>query len=234
MSSRSGLGIDVHPLVEGRALVLGSVTVPHDRGLSGHSDGDVLILVWGNQRDTETACQEIAIRAEEATVGIPSDTRQPLKDGTNGFERVLPGVRRACDEYVRFVEEHDLLESVAASLTEMFAGDIMKLRIAAFEKHYAWVDSAGLRYFRKRTQQDPRDATWGLDFVLREARARQDQERHKQRHFQRVFHRAVSFATIWVPSFRITSRPRPERTGDGHASRGAFFFSRDGRWPEGT
>ena len=43
MSSRSGLGIDVHPLVEGRALVLGSVTVPHDRGLSGHSDGDVLI-----------------------------------------------------------------------------------------------------------------------------------------------------------------------------------------------
>ena len=43
MSSRSGLGIDVHPLVEGRPLVLGSVTVPHDRGLSGHSDGDVLI-----------------------------------------------------------------------------------------------------------------------------------------------------------------------------------------------
>ncbi len=57
-------------------------------------DGDVLILVWGNQRDTETACQEIAIRAEEATVGIPSDTRQPLKDGTNGFERVLPGAER--------------------------------------------------------------------------------------------------------------------------------------------
>ena len=43
MSSRSGLGIDVHPLVEGRALVLGSVVIPHDRGLSGHSDGDVLI-----------------------------------------------------------------------------------------------------------------------------------------------------------------------------------------------
>ncbi|MCI0438472.1 MAG: 2-C-methyl-D-erythritol 2,4-cyclodiphosphate synthase [Chloroflexi bacterium] len=42
MSSRSGLGFDVHPLVEGRPLVLGGVTVPFEKGLSGHSDGDVL------------------------------------------------------------------------------------------------------------------------------------------------------------------------------------------------
>ena len=42
MSGRSGIGFDVHPLVDGRPLVLGGVTVPHDRGLSGHSDGDVL------------------------------------------------------------------------------------------------------------------------------------------------------------------------------------------------
>ncbi len=43
MSCRSGIGMDVHPLVEGRALILGGVTVPHSRGLEGHSDGDVLI-----------------------------------------------------------------------------------------------------------------------------------------------------------------------------------------------
>ena len=43
MTSRSGIGVDVHPLVEGRALVLGGVAVPFDRGLAGHSDGDVLI-----------------------------------------------------------------------------------------------------------------------------------------------------------------------------------------------
>lgn len=42
MNTRSGIGFDVHPLVEGRALVLGGVTVPFNRGLSGHSDGDVL------------------------------------------------------------------------------------------------------------------------------------------------------------------------------------------------
>jgi 2-C-methyl-D-erythritol 2,4-cyclodiphosphate synthase len=39
---RSGLGFDLHPLVEGRPLVLGGVTVPAPRGLGGHSDADVL------------------------------------------------------------------------------------------------------------------------------------------------------------------------------------------------
>ena len=42
MTTRSGIGYDVHPLVEGRPLVLGGITVPFDRGLLGHSDGDVL------------------------------------------------------------------------------------------------------------------------------------------------------------------------------------------------
>jgi 2-C-methyl-D-erythritol 2,4-cyclodiphosphate synthase len=37
---RVGQGVDVHPLVEGRPLVLGGVTVPFARGLDGHSDGD--------------------------------------------------------------------------------------------------------------------------------------------------------------------------------------------------
>ena len=40
---RSGIGFDSHPLTEGRKLVLGGVEIPHDRGLSGHSDGDVLV-----------------------------------------------------------------------------------------------------------------------------------------------------------------------------------------------
>ena len=40
--NRVGLGIDLHPLVAGRPLVLGGVTVPSDRGLDGHSDADVL------------------------------------------------------------------------------------------------------------------------------------------------------------------------------------------------
>ena len=39
---RVGIGYDVHPLIEGRPLVLGGVDVPFERGLSGHSDADVV------------------------------------------------------------------------------------------------------------------------------------------------------------------------------------------------
>jgi 2-C-methyl-D-erythritol 2,4-cyclodiphosphate synthase len=39
---RAGLGFDLHPLVQGRPLVLGGVAVPAARGLDGHSDADVL------------------------------------------------------------------------------------------------------------------------------------------------------------------------------------------------
>ncbi|HEX6511093.1 MAG TPA: 2-C-methyl-D-erythritol 2,4-cyclodiphosphate synthase [Chloroflexota bacterium] len=42
MSLRIGHGYDVHQLAAGRALVLGGVEVPHERGLAGHSDGDAL------------------------------------------------------------------------------------------------------------------------------------------------------------------------------------------------
>ena len=41
-SLRIGQGYDVHRLTEGRALILGGVTVPYERGLDGHSDADVL------------------------------------------------------------------------------------------------------------------------------------------------------------------------------------------------
>ena len=40
---RIGQGFDAHRLVAGRPLVLGGLSVPHDRGLEGHSDGDVLL-----------------------------------------------------------------------------------------------------------------------------------------------------------------------------------------------
>ena len=40
---RIGQGFDVHALVAGRPLIIGGVTIPHDRGLLGHSDADVLL-----------------------------------------------------------------------------------------------------------------------------------------------------------------------------------------------
>jgi glutamyl-tRNA(Gln) amidotransferase subunit E len=55
---------------------------------------DALILVWGDPSDIKTAVEEIIIRAREAILGVPNETRQALADGTNGFERILPGPDR--------------------------------------------------------------------------------------------------------------------------------------------
>jgi 2-C-methyl-D-erythritol 2,4-cyclodiphosphate synthase len=40
---RIGIGYDVHKLVENRNLIIGGVTIPHEKGLDGHSDADVLV-----------------------------------------------------------------------------------------------------------------------------------------------------------------------------------------------
>jgi pyrroloquinoline-quinone synthase len=112
---------------------------------------------------------ELWLRLAEA-VGLDSAEVASLRD-------VLPGVRRACDAYVRFVSTRDLLESVASSLTELAAGGLMAERIACFEKHYPWVKTDGLRYFQSRTEQAPRDAAEGLRYVLEHARGEEDQAR---------------------------------------------------------
>ncbi|HUV86432.1 MAG TPA: Glu-tRNA(Gln) amidotransferase subunit GatE [bacterium] len=56
--------------------------------------GDVVVLVWGPPADARLGADEVVLRAREATLGVPSDTRQALADGTNGFERILPGPDR--------------------------------------------------------------------------------------------------------------------------------------------
>ncbi|MFS0576093.1 2-C-methyl-D-erythritol 2,4-cyclodiphosphate synthase [Sporosarcina sp. 179-K 3D1 HS] len=40
---RIGQGFDVHKFEEGRPLIIGGITIPHDKGLVGHSDADVLL-----------------------------------------------------------------------------------------------------------------------------------------------------------------------------------------------
>ena len=60
----------------------------------GAKEDDTIVTVWGPKQDADTGASEIIIRAKEATIGIPSETRQALRDGTNGFERILPGPNR--------------------------------------------------------------------------------------------------------------------------------------------
>jgi glutamyl-tRNA(Gln) amidotransferase subunit E len=55
---------------------------------------DAIVIVWGNREDCKTAVKEIKIRAIDATKGVPSETRQVFADGSNDFERILPGPDR--------------------------------------------------------------------------------------------------------------------------------------------
>jgi len=57
-------------------------------------ENDAIVVVWGNENDVETGAGETVIRAREALDGVPNETRQALPDGTNGFERILPGPDR--------------------------------------------------------------------------------------------------------------------------------------------
>jgi len=55
---------------------------------------DAIAIVWGPAADVSTALSEIKIRALEATLGVPLETRQALANGNTTFERVLPGPDR--------------------------------------------------------------------------------------------------------------------------------------------
>ncbi|WP_243711390.1 pyrroloquinoline-quinone synthase PqqC [Actinomadura sp. KC216] len=92
-------------------------------------------------------------------------------------EGVLPGVRLAVDGYVNFCRNASTLEAVASSLTELFAPDLMATRIAAWERHYPWVEREGLRYFQVRVGQGRRDSEEALRLVHAWARTPDDQER---------------------------------------------------------
>jgi glutamyl-tRNA(Gln) amidotransferase subunit E len=61
---------------------------------AGSRSADDIVVVWGPEEDVDTAVREILIRAADALDGVPSETRQPMPDGTTGFERILPGPQR--------------------------------------------------------------------------------------------------------------------------------------------
>lgn len=93
-------------------------------------------------------------------------TREELLDERH----VVPGVRFAVDAYVTFTRTRPWVEAVASSLTELFAPDLMAERLAAFERHYPWIDRAGLAYFRARLTQAPRDSEHALEVVTEHCR----------------------------------------------------------------
>ena len=89
---------------------------------------------------------------------------------------VLPAVRYAVDAYVNFARSKPWVEAVASSLTELFGPAAIKVRLEALERHYAWIDRAGLEYFRARLVQAPRDAQYALDLTVARCRTPEQQD----------------------------------------------------------
>ena len=90
-------------------------------------------------------------------------------------EGILPATRYAVQSYVHFVRSRTFLEAVASSLTELFSGKLIALRMDRLRHHYPWL-SGGLDYFQGRLTQAPEDATFALAWVVEHARTREEQE----------------------------------------------------------
>jgi pyrroloquinoline-quinone synthase len=138
-------------------------------------------------------CPEIEVRREwihriidhdgtaEETGGIESWLRLGEALGVSRAElqaerRVLPAVRYAVDAYVSFARQRPWIEAVASSLTELFGPSAIRVRLEALERHYEWIDPAGLEYFRTRLVKAPRDAQHALDLVVERCLTREAQD----------------------------------------------------------
>jgi pyrroloquinoline-quinone synthase len=112
------------------------------------------------------------LRLAEA-VGLERAQVESLQD-------VLPGVRFAVDAYVNFARRAPWPEGVCASLTELFAPEIHRQRLAGWPGHYPWIDPAGLGYFQSRMSRARRDVEFALALTLERFRTRAAQERALQ------------------------------------------------------
>ena len=138
-------------------------------------------------------CPEVAVRREWITRIIDHDGTVDDAGGIESWLRlgealgvpreelesergVLPGVRYAVDAYVNFARQRPWIEAVASSLTELFGPAAIRVRLDALERHYPWIDPAGLEYFRTRLVKAPRDADYALRLTVERCRTRDSQE----------------------------------------------------------
>ena len=103
-------------------------------------------------------------------------TREEVLDGRH----VIPALRFAVDAYINFARHAPWQEAVCSSLTELFAPEIHKQRLATWPEHYPWIESEGLQYFRNRVSQARRDVEQGLAITLDHFTTRPQQERALQ------------------------------------------------------
>lgn len=117
---RIGQGIDIHAFAEGRRLLLGGVEIPHERGLAGHSDGDVLLHAIIDALLGAAALGDIGgmfPSADERWAG--ADSRELLKLAA---ERVQGAGHRVANVDATVVAEQPRLAGHVPAMRECVAG----------------------------------------------------------------------------------------------------------------
>lgn len=107
------------------------------------------------------------LRLSEAT-GL---SREVVRSG----QGVLPATRYAVDAYLDLVRNRTFLEAVASSLTELFSHKLIALRMDRMREHYPWL-VPGLDYFKGRLTQAPEDAEFALQYCIKHAQTREQQD----------------------------------------------------------
>lgn len=129
MDVRIGQGYDIHPFAAGRRLVLGGIEIPHNRGLDGHSDADVLLHALGD------ALLGAAALGDLGTYFPPSDLQWKGADSGDLLRRIVAEVKNEgwlvgnCDltviaEEPRLLPHRERIRSKIAALLGVAPGAV--------------------------------------------------------------------------------------------------------------
>jgi pyrroloquinoline-quinone synthase len=132
------------------------------------------------------------------------------RDEVTSLRHVLPGVRFAVDAYINFARRAPWQEAVCSSLTELFAPEIHKERLANWPQHYPWIDQAGYAYFRKRLSEARRDVEHGVRVTLEYFQTRPQQERALE-----ILQMKLDILWSMLDAMQIAYGMGPQRTGAG-------------------
>jgi 2-C-methyl-D-erythritol 2,4-cyclodiphosphate synthase len=130
---RIGHGVDAHRLVAGRPLMLGCVEIPHDRGLAGHSDGDVVV---------HALCDALLGAAGQGDMGSHFPATDERWRDTAGADFLRAVADLLSEHYARIVSAHVVaiaeaprlashLEAMSAACVAALGADRTLLHVTA-------------------------------------------------------------------------------------------------------
>jgi len=116
---RVGIGYDIHRLVKGRRLIVGGVEIPHNRGLDGHSDADVLL---------HAICDALFGAAGKGDIGIHfPDNEKAFKD-ISSIDLLRQTWEIISKEYTSIINIDSTVVAESPKLSPFF--DLMKANIS--------------------------------------------------------------------------------------------------------